>query len=81
MRYSTLGAENASGPFGHGACAAVGGDPAQAAGLAAAVEMIHAYSLIHDDLPCMDDDDFRRGKPANHIVYGKPWPSWPGMPC
>lgn len=33
--------------------------------------MIHAYSLIHDDLPCMDDDDFRRGKPSNHIVYGE----------
>lgn len=36
-----------------------------------ALEMIHAYSLIHDDLPCMDDDDFRRGKPANHKVYGE----------
>lgn len=38
---------------------------------AAAVEMIHAYSLIHDDLPCMDDDDMRRGKPSCHIVYGE----------
>ena len=37
---------------------------------AAALEMIHTYSLIHDDLPCMDDDDFRRGKPALHKVYG-----------
>lgn len=36
-----------------------------------AVEMIHTYSLIHDDLPCMDDDDLRRGKPTNHIVYGE----------
>ncbi|WP_342559455.1 polyprenyl synthetase family protein [Metasolibacillus sp. FSL K6-0083] len=35
------------------------------------VEMIHTYSLIHDDLPCMDDDDMRRGKPTNHIVYGE----------
>ncbi|NLY29331.1 MAG: polyprenyl synthetase family protein [Firmicutes bacterium] len=39
--------------------------------LAAAVEMLHAYSLIHDDLPCMDDDDFRRGKPSNHKVFGE----------
>lgn len=38
---------------------------------ACAVEMIHTYSLIHDDLPCMDDDDLRRGKPSNHIVYGE----------
>ncbi len=38
---------------------------------AAALEMIHAYSLIHDDLPAMDDDDMRRGKPANHIVFGE----------
>lgn len=38
--------------------------------VACAVEFIHTYSLIHDDLPCMDDDDFRRGKPTNHKVYG-----------
>ncbi|MDR7870001.1 MAG: polyprenyl synthetase family protein [Tissierellaceae bacterium] len=38
---------------------------------AAAIEMIHTYSLIHDDLPAMDDDDFRRGKPTNHIVFGE----------
>lgn len=38
---------------------------------AAAIEMIHTYSLIHDDLPAMDDDNFRRGKPTNHIVYGE----------
>ncbi len=37
----------------------------------AALEMIHCFSLIHDDLPCMDDDDFRRGKPSNHKVYGE----------
>ena len=36
-----------------------------------AVEMIHTYSLIHDDLPCMDDDDLRRGKPTNHKIYGE----------
>ncbi|MGL4772652.1 MAG: polyprenyl synthetase family protein [Clostridium sp.] len=39
--------------------------------MAAAIEMIHTYSLIHDDLPCMDDDDLRRGKPTNHKVYGE----------
>lgn len=43
----------------------------KAAPFACAVEMIHTYSLIHDDLPCMDDDDLRRGKPSNHIVYGE----------
>lgn len=39
--------------------------------MAAAIEMIHTYSLIHDDLPCMDDDDLRRGKPTNHKVFGE----------
>ena len=37
---------------------------------ACALEMIHSYSLVHDDLPAMDDDDLRRGKPTNHIVFG-----------
>lgn len=49
-------------------------DPVTAQALdraAAAVELIHAYSLIHDDLPCMDDDDFRRGKPATHVQFGE----------
>lgn len=48
-----------------------GGDYMKALPAAAAVEYIHTYSLIHDDLPCMDDDDFRRGKPSNHKVYGE----------
>ena len=39
--------------------------------MAAAIEMIHTYSLIHDDLPAMDNDDLRRGKPTNHKVYGE----------
>ena len=52
-------------------CAAVGGDMEQAVPAAAAVEMLHTYSLIHDDLPCMDDDALRRGKPTNHIVFGE----------
>ena len=48
-----------------------GGTVESAIPFACALEMIHAYSLIHDDLPCMDDDDIRRGKPSNHIVYGE----------
>ena len=49
---------------------AVGGDPAKVMFCACAMEMIHTYSLIHDDLPGMDDDDLRRGVPTNHKVYG-----------
>ncbi len=52
-------------------CEALGGDMKAALTYASAVEMIHTYSLIHDDLPCMDDDDLRRGKPTNHVVYGE----------
>ena len=52
-------------------CRLFGGDPQNALPFAAAVEMIHTFSLIHDDLPCMDDDDLRRGKPSNHKVYGE----------
>lgn len=40
-------------------------------GFGAALELVHTYSLIHDDMPCMDDDDFRRGKPSNHKVFGE----------
>lgn len=47
------------------------GNSESAVPFACAVEMIHTYSLIHDDLPCMDDDDLRRGKPSNHKVYGE----------
>jgi geranylgeranyl diphosphate synthase type II len=52
-------------------CRLCGEDWKKAAPFAAAVEMIHTYSLIHDDLPCMDNDDFRRGRPTNHKVYGE----------
>jgi len=52
-------------------CDACGGDVESALPMAQAVEFIHTYSLIHDDLPCMDDDDYRRGKPSNHKVYGE----------
>ena len=48
-----------------------GGEEAAALPFACAVEMIHTYSLIHDDLPCMDDDDMRRGKPTNHKMFGE----------
>lgn len=48
-----------------------GGDIEKALPVACAIEMLHTYSLIHDDLPCMDNDDLRRGKPTNHVVYGE----------
>ena len=53
------------------ACDAVGGDRAAAMHAAVAVELIHAYSLIHDDMPCMDNDVLRRGKPTVHVRYGQ----------
>ena len=52
-------------------CEAVGGQLTAALPLACALEMIHTYSLIHDDLPAMDNDDFRRGRPTNHKVFGE----------
>ena len=52
-------------------CRICGGDWKKALPFACAVEMIHTYSLIHDDMPCMDNDDDRRGKPTNHIVFGE----------
>ena len=50
---------------------AVGGDMKEVLPVACAVEMLHTYSLIHDDLPCMDNDVLRRGRPTNHVVYGE----------
>lgn len=52
-------------------CELCGGDAEKALPFAAAVEYIHTYSLIHDDLPCMDDDDMRRGQPSSHIRFGE----------
>lgn len=52
-------------------CRMLGGNIEASMPFAIAVEMIHTYSLIHDDLPCMDDDDMRRGKPSNHKVFGE----------
>ena len=52
-------------------CRACGGEEHSSIDAACAVEMLHTYSLIHDDLPCMDNDNLRRGKPTNHVVYGE----------
>lgn len=52
-------------------CRIAGGDTELAMPVACAIEMLHTYSLIHDDLPCMDNDDLRRGKPTNHKVFGE----------
>jgi len=72
MRYSLLaGGKRLRPVLALAACEAVGGTVQAAMGLACAIEMIHTYSLIHDDLPCMDDDDLRRGRPTNHKVYGE----------
>ena len=63
------------------ACEAGGGNRDAALPVACAVEMVHTYSLIHDDLPAMDDDDYRRGKPTNHKFLAKRALFWPAMPC
>jgi len=52
-------------------CALFNGEPEQAQAFAAAIEMVHSYSLIHDDLPCMDDDDYRRGRLSCHRKFGE----------
>jgi geranylgeranyl diphosphate synthase type II len=57
--------------FAFAACEAAGGPPERALPAAAAVELVHVYSLIHDDLPCMDDDALRRGRPTVHVAYGE----------
>ena len=72
MRYSALSGGKRIRPFLTLECARMlGGETRTAIYLATAVEMVHTYSLIHDDLPCMDNDDLRRGKPTNHKVYGE----------
>ena len=70
MRYSTLGGGKRMRPLlAYAAAELTGGSPNDADASAAAVELIHAYSLIHDDLPCMDDDALRRGKPTCHVAF------------
>lgn len=72
MRYSVLSPGKRTRPLlCLMAAEACGAEPINALPAACAVEMVHAFSLIHDDLPCMDDDDLRRGKPTNHRVYGE----------
>lgn len=72
MRYSTCGGgKRIRGLLTLLACQVVGGEWKNALPAACAIEMIHSYSLIHDDLPCMDDDALRRGKPTNHRIYGE----------
>ncbi len=72
MRYSALAGGKRVRPFLTMETASLfGGEAAKAVYFAVALEMVHTYSLIHDDLPCMDDDDLRRGKPTNHKVYGE----------
>jgi len=71
MRYSLLaGGKRIRPVLVLAFCAATGEKPEKALPIGIAVEMLHTYSLIHDDLPCMDNDDLRRGKPTNHIVFG-----------
>lgn len=71
-RYSLLGGgKRVRAVLTLAACALGGAPAAQALDYACALEMLHCYSLIHDDLPCMDDDDFRRGRPSCHKQYGE----------
>jgi len=72
MRYSTFaGGKRVRPILLLAACEAVGGGVDPALPAACAMELIHTYSLVHDDLPAMDDDDFRRGNPTNHKVFGE----------
>ncbi|MBI5440237.1 MAG: polyprenyl synthetase family protein [Deltaproteobacteria bacterium] len=71
MRYSLFaGGKRIRPAFAFAAAEAVGGKPERVLPFAAALEMVHTYSLIHDDLPAMDDDELRRGKPTNHVLFG-----------
>ena len=72
MRYSALSGGKRIRPFlVLEFCRMFGGDVQAALPFACAIECVHASSLIHDDMPCMDDDDLRRGKPTNHVVFGE----------
>lgn len=72
MRYAVLGGGKRLRPvlclWTHALCG--GGEPEGALDAACALEFVHTYSLVHDDLPCMDDDDLRRGRPTCHVVFG-----------
>lgn len=70
MRYSVMnGGKRVRPLLVYAACEALGGQPEQADAAACAVELIHSYSLVHDDLPAMDDDDLRRGQPTTHKAF------------
>ncbi|MFN5350683.1 MAG: polyprenyl synthetase family protein [Polaromonas sp.] len=72
MRYAVLdGGKRLRPLLALAACEAVGGNPQAALRAACAVELIHAYSLVHDDMPCMDNDVLRRGKPTVHVQFGQ----------
>ena len=72
MRYSLLAGGKRIRPIlAMKFCQAAGGSMEEALDFGCAVEMLHTYSLIHDDLPCMDNDALRRGKPTNHKVFGE----------
>jgi geranylgeranyl diphosphate synthase type II len=72
MRYSLMAGGKRLRPLLTMAfCAASGKNAAEGLDFGCAVEMLHTYSLIHDDLPCMDNDELRRGKPTNHVIYGE----------
>jgi farnesyl diphosphate synthase len=72
MRYAVLGGGKRVRPLlAYAAGEATAADPADVDAAAAAVELMHAYSLVHDDLPCMDDDTLRRGKPTCHVAFGE----------
>ena len=72
MRYSLLAGGKRLRPIlCLASCELVGGDPQRAMSTACALEMVHTMSLIHDDLPAMDDDDLRRGRPTNHKMFGE----------
>ncbi|MFV1958343.1 MAG: polyprenyl synthetase family protein [Planctomycetota bacterium] len=72
MRYSVMaGGKRLRPALAMASCEAAGGDVDSVLPYAAALEMVHTYSLIHDDLPAMDDDDLRRGRPTSHVVFGE----------
>lgn len=71
MRYSALGSgKRLRALLAYASAETIGASAELADHAAVAVEMIHTYSLIHDDMPCMDDDDMRRGKPTSHVMFG-----------
>src|SRR5271165_477011 len=71
MRYAVVGGKRARALLAYAAGELADADPARVDYPAAAVEIVHAYSLIHDDLPCMDNDVLRRGKPTCHVAFGE----------